>query len=221
LDTPLTTTLFDTLDNNLLYNSRPAYFVRAVYLVGTEIRYSQVSMFRFPEVLPISLLSFRARNNGYSIDVDWTTATEINNMGFEVQRLMADGVNWEIIGFVEGNYNHNGLLKYSFNDYNPNNGVNYYRLRQIDFDGRFEFFGPVAVNFGTTETLVLKVMKTHRHTFVQIPVNEEGQIEVFDINGRLILSQFATGKVEIPNIRGTFIVRFNNGYEVATTKLVN
>lgn len=80
--------------------------------------------------------------NGYYSDgkafVEWRTASEINNSGFEVERS-SDGVNFEKIGWVEGNGTTNVEHYYLFTDEAPNHGWNYYRLKQIDHDGKFEY----------------------------------------------------------------------------------
>jgi len=87
--------------------------------------------------LPIELLSFTARTASSTIILDWQTASEINNKGFELQRSI-DGENWSNIAFINGAGNSNEILKYAFVDNKPNM-VNYYRLKQIDFDGAFEY----------------------------------------------------------------------------------
>src|SRR5690606_18728758 len=80
--------------------------------------------------------------NGYYADgksyLEWRTASEINNSGFEVQRSN-DGVNFTTIGWVEGNGSTTVEHQYLFTDENPEKGWNYYRLKQIDYDEQFEY----------------------------------------------------------------------------------
>jgi hypothetical protein len=93
--------------------------------------------------LPVELIRFTAEKNGGNISLNWATSSEINNAGFEVQRS-ADGVEFSAIGYVKGNGTTQNLNSYSFIDETPLNGVNYYRLKQIDFNGTFEYSPVVA-----------------------------------------------------------------------------
>lgn len=93
-----------------------------------------------PVSLPVELLSLEAYpvDNSF-IRVDWSTALEINNAGFYVQRS-EDGANWVELGWVEGAGNSTTVQHYSFDDNTPERGINYlYRFKQIDFDGQYAF----------------------------------------------------------------------------------
>jgi len=100
--------------------------------------------------LPIELLSFTAKRNDLVIDVNWQTASEINNDYFTVEKSR-DGENYSIVGIVAGAGNSNEILNYETTDYNPYEGVSYYRLKQTDFDGKFEYSFIITVDFSTDE----------------------------------------------------------------------
>lgn len=102
------------------------------------------------EPFPISLLDFSASNQDNANRLSWSTATEINNDYFEVQRS-TNGEIFTTIGTVEGSGNTNEVKKYKFSDYTKSTGIVYYRLKQVDYNGEYEFFGPVAVNPETTD----------------------------------------------------------------------
>lgn len=89
-------------------------------------------------MLPVELTHFSAKPKGNIAHLTWQTATETNNEGFEIQRS-PDGQNWEKIGFVEGAGNSQQEQSYAFEDPRPYQGRSYYRLKQIDFDGAFEY----------------------------------------------------------------------------------
>ena len=89
--------------------------------------------------LPVELSSFSASVIGASIILNWTTETEVNNYGFDVERKSFMG-SWEIISFVNGNGNSNSTKQYSFIDKNVYTGAYSYRLRQIDNDGNISIF---------------------------------------------------------------------------------
>jgi photosystem II stability/assembly factor-like uncharacterized protein len=106
--------------------------------------------------LPVELTSFTGMAIGNDIKLKWTTATEVNNFGFEIERSSSSsnpGYNeWEIIGFVEGNGNSNSPKSYSFIDSDPiGSNIFSYRLKQIDNDGRFEYSNEVEVRITLTE----------------------------------------------------------------------
>ena len=91
-----------------------------------------------PVTLPVTLTSFSAKTRINSIQLSWTTVLEINNDYFEIQRS-SDGGNFQAIGRVNGNRNSTKEIEYSFVDDEPTIGINYYRLKQIDLDGGYEY----------------------------------------------------------------------------------
>lgn len=105
------------------------------------------------EALPVELRSFSGEFLNGNIALNWRTETELNNYGFEIQRatipLRSRNTNaivsWENIGFVEGHGNSNSKNYYSFVDSNPFNGINKYRLKQMDSDGSFVYSEIVEV----------------------------------------------------------------------------
>ncbi|MFD2246818.1 T9SS type A sorting domain-containing protein [Pontibacter ruber] len=96
--------------------------------------------------LPVTLASFKGNVQNTATVLNWSTATEINNEKFVIERSQ-DGRTFEAIGTVKGNGNSSVLLKYSFTDLNPLNGTNYYRLRQVDYDGTVNLSHVIALNF--------------------------------------------------------------------------
>jgi hypothetical protein len=99
-------------------------------------------------VIPVELLSFSASLENEVVYLHWSTAGETNNYGFEVERYAAFG--WERIGFVEGNGTTVSTSEYSYNDNLDQEllkqSVIYYRLKQLDFDGRYEYSPEVEVH---------------------------------------------------------------------------
>ncbi|MDQ7817622.1 MAG: lamin tail domain-containing protein [Melioribacteraceae bacterium] len=97
-----------------------------------------------PSPLPVELLSFISIVFGNKIQLTWSTATEVNNYGFGVERR-TQNEEWKKIGFVQGNGNSNSPKNYAFTD-QPLGGINFkYRLKLIDFDGSYEYSNEVAV----------------------------------------------------------------------------
>ncbi len=87
--------------------------------------------------LPVELTNFTAKQVTHGIHLDWQTESEINNSGFKIERSR-NGTNWNTLDFVSGHGTSSRPQKYSYTDTQPLTGNNYYRLKQIDFDGQFE-----------------------------------------------------------------------------------
>jgi hypothetical protein len=188
------------LDNDLGYGNMPKYYVRAVYQINNEIVYSGISNIVdfLNSPLPIELISFQAIINDQKVEIRWTTATEINNDFFTMERSL-DARDWGILGTVNGAGTTSQVQKYSFTDNFPHDGIAYYRLKQTDFDGSFEYFGPIAVAFGEgVSEFNLKVLKFNDHIQVILPSGNAGQLEIYDLNGRLLVSQFAREPLHCP-----------------------
>ena len=101
--------------------------------------------FNRSSLLPIELVSFTAKViNNNQVEINWTTASETNNDYFTVERS-SNGVEFEEIGSVKGVGNSNKTLNYSFKDENPSYGVLYYRLKQTDYDGNYEYSEIVTI----------------------------------------------------------------------------
>jgi hypothetical protein len=96
--------------------------------------------------LPVDLVDFTGKEEGNTIRLQWTTASEINNDRFEIHRSY-NGLDFEKIGEVTGAGDSKEPLHYGFVDMRPFIGKNYYRLRQVDFDGQFEYSKVILVNF--------------------------------------------------------------------------
>ena len=107
----------------------------------------------------MELTSFSATSTGSTIRLDWNTATEINNYGFEIERKVGSPQssvgNYEKIGFVNGNGNSNSPKDYSFVDDKVSLEKYSYRLKQIDNDGQFEYSSTVQVDLENLSTFSL------------------------------------------------------------------
>ncbi len=99
-------------------------------------------------VLPIELLSFNAFARASTVELEWATASELDNDYFMVERSI-DGNSFSAIGRVEGSGTSSAVTAYKLIDTAPFRGVGYYRLKQVDSDGSFTYSSTVAVAFGS------------------------------------------------------------------------
>lgn len=125
-------------------------------LLVSDERNHRVMIFSASSSLPVELTSFTSSVNGNTVVLTWQTATEANNYGFEIERAsveLNEGMDeWNNIGFVEGHGNSYSPKSYAFIDNDPPAGNLKYRLKQIDLDGSYEYYGTIAeVTFGVTE----------------------------------------------------------------------
>ncbi len=108
------------------------------------------------DATPVELISFIANVTNSTVELNWQTATEINNYGFDIERTLLYDINWTKIGFVSGNGNSNIINNYCFTDI-PSGGENFiYRLKQVDNNGSFEYSPEVNVVLNIPADFVVK-----------------------------------------------------------------
>lgn len=142
-------------------------------------------------VLPVSLLSFTGKKESNGVQLKWATASESNNMRFDILRAGTDRT-FKKIGEVNGNGNSNAPLYYTFNDTNPLKGMNYYQLKQIDFDGKTQEYGPVAVSVNfNSESLQISSQPNQSEVlvFLNSNISKAIEINIYDLAGRNIINQ--------------------------------
>jgi hypothetical protein len=152
--------------------------------------------YEFSGTLPVRLLYFKGQRKASANQLQWTTATEINNKGFEVQHSR-NGVNFSSLGFVTSkatNGNSSGELDYLFDDVAPNEGYNYYRLMQIDNSGKFEYSAVIRIlnSKGTIiglGSLYPNPAKNEIKTTISSLVTEKITLVVTDLSGRILIQK--------------------------------
>ncbi len=181
--------------------------------------------------LPVELLSFDAtRKNRDEVQLDWSTASELNNNGFEVERMLENENEFQQIAFVAGNGTTSNTSYYELLDDNSYTGISYYRLKQVDFDGTSSY-SPIravvgeqgSITFGATifPNPVEDVLKVR---FAELPVGvSSAQFKILGINGQLIQSYTSSVQayqlIEIQSVKdlvpASYIlsVRLDNGDE--------
>lgn len=136
--------------------------------------------------LPVELTDFKVSKQGTSAVLDWTTGSEFNNRGFELEHA-ADGSHWKQIAFqaskaTEGNSA--SPLTYSYTHTNPVKGTNFYRLKQLDLNGKFEYSPVRQVKMNATTIVVYPNPATNNVTVQGLNGNET--IQICDVSGRKI-----------------------------------
>jgi hypothetical protein len=186
--------------------------------------------------LPVTLLNFSGAITGETNQLSWTTATEANNKGFELQRSI-DGRNFTGLVFVDSRGeggNSSVALSYSFNDLKPFAGTGYYRLKQYDKDGRFNYSNTVVLRRKVNETTISAVYpnpaKSELNILINSPVAAKVTVIIADLTGKSV-AQKSLGLVAGENregwdiqslAAGSYIIKVicANGCETALYKFI-
>ncbi|MEP6711111.1 MAG: T9SS type A sorting domain-containing protein [Ferruginibacter sp.] len=146
-------------------------------------------------LLPVSLVTFTARAINNKVQLNWETSSEINNAFFEIERS-ADGFNFKAIGKVKGNGTSTLIHNYGFADEVPAYGNNYYRLKQTDIDGHFEYSNIVKVSFSIKELVMGNVYPNPAKDVLTYsifsPENKQLLLHLSDISGRILINKMIT-----------------------------
>jgi hypothetical protein len=140
--------------------------------------------------VPVELVQFTAKQlSSNDVVLDWETASELNNYGFEIESSL-DGRNWEVLDFLRGKGTTAELQSYQYIDQQIKPGLNYYyRLKQIDFDGIFEYSDILNVRIEAQQP-VLGVRPNPSVGFIELQFNnaqkEKSELRLLDSRGKLI-----------------------------------
>jgi hypothetical protein len=164
--------------------------VHTQQLPGGELRVQMV----MDAPLPVELASFTSAINANSVTLNWTTSTETNNSGFEIERSTANAGNeWAKVGFVSGNGTVSSPVNYTYTDKGLNIGIYNYRLKQIDFNGNYEYFNlSNEVNVGVPSQYNLS--QNYPNPFnpttridYQLPFDGNVSLKLFDVSGKEVM----------------------------------
>ncbi|MEZ4826706.1 MAG: T9SS type A sorting domain-containing protein [Bacteroidia bacterium] len=179
--------------------------------------------------LPVEVLDFAGKESEDGVNLTWRTGWELNNDKFEVERS-EDGRAFSAIGTVKGSGTTQKPVDYHFLDETPITGVNFYRLRQIDFDGKFDYSEIVQVRVVGQNRV--SIAPNPFSGFLNIEILASGpavsKFRLFAPDGKLVLSRnFSfegrlSEKIDLPNLpRGVYIYQIENQDKTYTGKLVH
>jgi len=187
-------------------------FSLAINSNGNIFAGTEGGIFRSLEsTLPVELTSFIATINNDKLELNWKTATEVDNYGFEIERASSITTplqRWEKIGFVKGNGNSNSPKEYSFTDNSLYGGSKFkYRLKQIDTDGQFEYSEVVEVEVVPTQ---FELSQNYPNPFnpsttirFSLPQATQIKINLYNMIGEQVAT-IAEGMYETGNHKVTF-----------------
>jgi PKD repeat protein len=175
------------------------FYSRAKDLVGNMEDAPGVPDQVFAISLPLTWLTFTVTKQNWQVLLAWSTASEQNNTGFEVQRS-ADGISYSTIGWVTGAGTTSHTTDYSFIDPQPVAGSNYYRLKQVDVNGTFSYSSVRKVEFDAIVDVVLQPNPATSNITVRINQGVVRRIKIMDAAGRMVweANGFNQGMLSIP-----------------------
>ncbi len=143
---------YHTVNDKVQYFNLPYFLKMSKTALGTTATLADLT-----EIVPVELLAFTASVRNSDVELLWSTATELNNLGFEIERSIDGQDNFVTVGFVDGKGSSTEINYYSFTDRPQVSGVNqiYYRLKQVDFDGTFSYSDVVNVSYDVPAEFVL------------------------------------------------------------------
>jgi hypothetical protein len=182
--------------------------------------------------LPVELTEFTGRKSEQGVELAWRTASELNNSGFEVERK-SQGADWNTLGFVLGNGTTTEAQSYSFLDKSASGKVQY-RLKQIDFDGQFEYSNVIEVDAGLPKAFALE--QNYPNPFnpttvisYQLPVAGNISLKIYDVLGKEVMT-LVNGRQEAGAYNftlnaaslasGIYFYRLQSGNFVQTKKMM-
>ena len=187
-----------------------------------------------PQVLPIELLSFYATPKTQSILVEWSTAAEVNNDFFTIEKSR-DGTAFESVATVNGAGNSSSERSYSTEDTDPWEGLSYYRLKQTDFNGFTVAFELVTVTYQLNSEFSFSIYPNpnageHFMMFVNAEKDSELLTVVYDIIGRPVYSRSIITRRKGENIfdfemgtlfaPGMYTISLSSGQNTSNAKMI-
>ena len=200
--------------------------------LGQYTSYISFSVNGLCDIIPVELTSFSANVNDNVVTLNWSTATEINNSGFEIERKSVNA-EWTNIGFVIGSGTTTEIRNYSYQDNSVISGSYSYRLKQVDYDGTFEYSNEVYVD--VTPSMDYALQQNYPNPFnpstkirFTIPQASVVNLTVFNAIGEqvkaLVNNYYEAGSHEVifnaSNLTsGIYFVRMESGSFVSTRKI--
>ena len=181
--------------------------------------------------LPIELINFTAECNTDKVNIQWSTASEINNDYFTVEKSI-DLLNWEPVITIPGAGNSNSLLSYNTTDENPYPEISYYRLEQTDYDGTSNYLDIASVHCNNNQGFdIISINIDPNNNLLITFQSEENQIynvNLYDVTGRKLITETTkpttgmnTLQLNITDIsRGIYLLTFDNNIKIWTKKIL-
>ncbi|MEO1260018.1 MAG: T9SS type A sorting domain-containing protein [Bacteroidota bacterium] len=221
LNSPYTIITSNGLSGTFSAVTWPAGYTGTVtYTASDEV---QVSFFS----LPVELFNFDAMSGNDQVDLKWQTASETNNSHFDIEHSV-DGRQFQKIGSKVGMGTSTEFKEYLFTHNNPLDGLNYYRLKQVDFDGRSDYSKIISIE--VYPDLKIKIYPNPVSNFVFLKFDKKldraANLKVTDLNGRIVLERKSAPDISQFNLdftglnSGIYFLEINKGGKWCREKII-
>ncbi|MDG1477179.1 MAG: T9SS type A sorting domain-containing protein [Vicingaceae bacterium] len=200
--------------------------ISTAHIPNNSTRYMAIASINSLTPLPVEMISFNAICNDGTPTLEWTTASEINNDYFTIERS-EDAINFEVVETITGNGNSVNATNYSWIDNNPLNETAYYRLKQTDFNGDHKYHKAISIDCNAANDVLIYPNPFQGYFTIQLPNNIVYPInlEIMDYLGRTVHRQII--KSNVVSIvtdklfrKGTYNVRIYNESTLINRRLI-
>lgn len=163
-------------------------------------------------VLPVELTYFRGSHIDNQVQLSWSTASETNNFGFEIEQTTTLD-NWKKIGFVNGNGTTSETSNYSFKTDLYQNEIHYYRLKQIDLDDKFEYSSIISIDSPAHASNLITIFPNPISNQINFNESISGSVQLFTAQGKLVkaITLHQQKTLRVGNIsNGFYFLHFQN-----------
>lgn len=190
----------------------------------TSDHYPVMTRFLFGGTLPVRLVSFTASKENNAAKLNWTTSQEINSKEFVVERS-TDGVRFENMTIVNARGASTTATSYQAIDTRPVPGNNYYRLKSVDLDGKFELSKVIKINFSKTFTVSLTPNPASSFITINLTNNREPlAMQLMDMHGRVVKTAILSNQANPVSLtglsKGLYLIKLKGASETYTEKFV-
>ncbi|MGB3547543.1 MAG: T9SS type A sorting domain-containing protein [Saprospiraceae bacterium] len=203
------------------------WLVQIGALIGEATNATAANPFPLGFALPVTLLSFNAQTAAKTVRLEWATTAETDNDYFAIERSADGGRTFTEIGRVRGAGSSELTAEYAYTDAAPLAGENYYRLRQVDFDGSTAYFGPLSVRMldGGAANVAVFSNPVRGQLFLTTDLATVGDISILNASGRLVRRVAGLGKTEsgidVTDLAsGVYFLRLSGEGETQTIRFV-
>jgi subtilisin-like proprotein convertase family protein len=224
-DTTVSSSTADDFANSMYFVPGPIAKLEIEYFAGSDPKQPSNQLlgisditFQDPVLLPVRYAKFEAKKFDKEVLLDWKTASEKDNDHFEVERAGAD-YKFTTVGKLDGNGNTNEVISYSYIDETPMSGISYYRLKQVDFNGRV-YYSPVrSVDFRNGISKLV-VAPNPSSGMVSVSTGQPAkEIAVWSVMGEKVMEYFPTR--EEGNEHNIDMSHLENGLYYVTIEYLN
>ncbi|MGE5356657.1 MAG: T9SS type A sorting domain-containing protein [Deltaproteobacteria bacterium] len=210
----------EQINENLNTQSTTQSIQRGSWFVATPTPRAVNSM-------PVILVNYKVQAKGNITNIIWSTSSEINNSHFLIE-WSRDANEWNEIGTVKAGGTTHDIKEYTFIHENPKAGINYYRLTQVDFDGRKETFPVKSVYFGSNQRnfdIIPNLAFNNVKIEFEKPV-ENGRLHIYNIDGQFMQSYVLASGIDVLRIdvselpSGQYIAKYIDGEDTINRKFI-